>query len=583
MAVTIQQIRPVAHLPLVLGVIRRLNVAALIDTFCPPHPAHVLSCGRGVEALLLAILDGHHALYKVGARLEERGMLPLLQPGLTRASLHDYRLGQILDALFAAQLNRVFGAIALNALEVYALSTPWLHQDTTTITLYGAYEEEARPGEGLVPPRPAYGHSKDGRDDLKQVLLSLGVSSDGLPLRMGLRDGNTSDSTETPIAIEECVALGLDGVRGIVADSKAYCKRTLGLCLEQRVGLITLVPRTCAVRQEVEAWGQQHGGLPLLLEKPGRTRQEPPRCWHGQSVVRRVPVEYADGRLDVAEIRFLVVHSSQLAQQAATAYAAAQAKEAERVAEHIQRVEARWFACAADAEAAISDYEGRGQGRRGRKPRLWRYHALHYRVEAVSSPKKRTRRGRPPKAEAPAVAVRYRLVVSPEAVVPPEDAQGWTVLATTLRSAVCTDVEILQAYQEQHITVEPGFRWIKNPAAISPVWLEKPERIAALAMLTVVGLLVYAVIQRQVRLYLHDHHQQIPGNKGPTATPTAAVVFALFASVMLVQLVVENTTSLQGHGVQDHHLIICEAVGIDPAWYHGVATAQNSLPRTTPP
>ena len=170
-------------------------------------------------------------------------MFPLLQPGLARASVHDYRLGQILDTLFAANLNRVFGAIALNALEVYALSTPWLHQDTTTISLYGAYEEAIRPVAGLVPPRPAYGHSKDGRDDLKLVLLRLGVSSDGLPLRLGVRDGNTSDSTETPIAIEECVALGLDGVRGIVADSKAYCKRTLGLCLEQRVGLITLVPR----------------------------------------------------------------------------------------------------------------------------------------------------------------------------------------------------------------------------------------------------------------------------------------------------------------------------------------------------
>ena len=93
MVVAIQQISPVAHLPLVLGVVRKLNVAALIDTFCPPHPAHILSCGRGVEALLLAILDGHHALYKVGARLEERGMLPLLQPGLKRISLHDYRLG----------------------------------------------------------------------------------------------------------------------------------------------------------------------------------------------------------------------------------------------------------------------------------------------------------------------------------------------------------------------------------------------------------------------------------------------------------------------------------------------------------
>src|SRR6266571_9338782 len=104
MAMAIHQISPVAHLPLVLGVLRKLNVAALIDTFCPSHPAHVLSCGRGVEAFLLAILDGQHALYKVGARLAERGMVPLLQPGLTRVSLHDYRLGQILDALFAAHL-----------------------------------------------------------------------------------------------------------------------------------------------------------------------------------------------------------------------------------------------------------------------------------------------------------------------------------------------------------------------------------------------------------------------------------------------------------------------------------------------
>jgi len=294
-------------------------------------------------------------------------------------------------------------------------------------------------------------------------------------------------------------------------------------------------------------------------------------------------VEYADGRLDVAEIRFLVVHSSQLAHQAAVAYAAAQAKEAERVTEHVRHVEARWFACAADAEAAIAEYEGCGQGRRGRKPRPWRHHVLHYQVEAVNVPQKRTRRGRPPKAEAPQVESRYRLRVHPEALVPSEEAHGWTVLATTVGPEKCTDAELLQAYQEQHITVEPGFRWIKNPAAISPVWLEKPERIAALAMLTVVGLLVYAVIQRQVRLYLRDHNQHIPGNKGPTATPTAAVVFALFAPVMLVQFAMENATSLQVHGVQDQHLIVCEAVGIDPAWYQGVTTGHNSLPRTTPP
>jgi transposase len=87
------------------------------------------------------------------------------------------------------------------------------------MALYGAYEDEpSTPGA----PRPPSGHSQDGRGDLNQVLLSLGVSGDGgLPLRLGMRDGKTSASVETPIAMEECRALGLEGVHGSVADSKA--------------------------------------------------------------------------------------------------------------------------------------------------------------------------------------------------------------------------------------------------------------------------------------------------------------------------------------------------------------------------
>jgi transposase len=571
MAIIVQQIHPVAHLPLVLGVLRRLEVATLIDGLIPPHPAHGLSCGRGVEALVLAILDGHHALYKVGKRLEERGMVTLLQPELTRAALNDYRLGHILDALFAANLNKVFSAIALKALEVYAIPTPWLHQDTTTIRLYGAYADEPKSPEA---PHPAYGHSKDGRDDLKQGLLSLGVSGDGgLPLRVGLRDGNRSDSVETPLAIEECLALGLDGVRGIVADSKAYSRRTLGLCLEQGIGLVTLVPRTCAVRQALEAWGQQQSALPLLVEKPGRTKAEAPRRWHGQSVMRHVEVEYSDGRVAQEELRFVVVHSSQLAQQQIQTYTAAQVKEAKTVADHVRQVQARWFACLPDAEAAIAAYEGQGPGHRGRRPHPWRYHAVRYRIVADTRRTRRARRGRPAKMDPPPLESGYRLVVEGEALANPDEDNGWTVLATTVSAEGGADGEILQAYQDQNTTVEPAFRWIKNPAAIAPVWLEKPERIAALAMLTVLGLLVSSVIQRQVRLYLHTHDQQIPGNKGLTAAPTAAVVVALFAQVALVQLWIEEQEVTQLAGVQPYHRLVCDALGLDSSWY--VPSAQK--------
>src|SRR5438270_5728695 len=48
MAMAVQQIHSIAHLPLVLGVLRRLEVATVIDRLIPPHPAHVLSCGRVV-------------------------------------------------------------------------------------------------------------------------------------------------------------------------------------------------------------------------------------------------------------------------------------------------------------------------------------------------------------------------------------------------------------------------------------------------------------------------------------------------------------------------------------------------------
>jgi transposase len=573
MATTIQQIHPVAHLPLVLGVLRRLEVATVIDRLIPPHPAHGLSCGRGVEALVLAILDGHHALYKVGRRLEERGMVTLLQPELTRAALNDYRLGHILDALFAANLNKVFGVVALKALEVYAIPTPWLHQDTTTIALYGAYADEPQtPGA----PHPAYGHSKDGRDDLKQVLLSLGVSGDGgIPLRLGLRDGNCSDSVETPVAIEECLALGLAGVRGIVADSKAYSRRTLGVCIEHKIDLVTLVPRTCTVRQELEVWGQQQPVLPLLVEKPGRTKAEEPRRWHGQSVRRQVEVEYSDGRVAQEELRFVVVHSSQLAQQQTQTYAAAQEKEAAALADHVRHVHARWFACLPDAEAAIAEYEGQGPGRRGRRPRPWRYHAVRYRSVADTRRTRRPRRGRPAKTAPPPLESGYRLVVEVEALANAEEDNGWTVLATTVSAEDGADGEILQAYQDQNTTVEPGFRWIKNPAAIAPVWLEKPERIAALAMLTVLGLLVYSVIQRQVRLYLLTHDEQLPGNKGLTAIPTAAVVLALFAQVALVQLWIDGQEVQHIYGLQPHHRLVCHALGLDPSWY-AVPLAQKS-------
>ncbi len=112
-----------------------------------------------------------------------------------------------------------------------------------------------------------------------------------------------------------------------------------------------------------------------------------------------------------------------------------------------------------------------------------------------------------------------------------------------------------------------GFRWIKNPAAIAPVWLEQPERITALAMLTVLRLLVYSVIQCQVRLYLRTHDQQLQGNTGMPPMPTAAVLLALFFQIALAHFWGDGQAVAQLSGLQPYHLLVCDALGLDASWY----------------
>ena len=279
--------------------------------------------------------------------------------------------------------------------------------------------------------------------------------------------------------MEACLAWGLEGVRGLVAERKAYRRRTLGVCIEHKSALVPLVPRTGTVRQALEVWGPPPPRVPLLVEKPGRTKAEEPRRWPGQSVHRQVEVEYSEGRVAQEALRCVVGHARQLAPQQPHTYAAAPGQEAAAVADHLRCVQARWCAGQPDAETALTAYEGQGPGHRGRRPRPWRYHAVRYRSVADTRRTRRPRRGRPAKTAPPPRASGYRLVVEVEALANAAEDKGGTVRATTVSAEDGADGEMLQAYQAQNTTVEPGFRWLKNPAAIAPVWLEKPERMAA--------------------------------------------------------------------------------------------------------
>jgi hypothetical protein len=114
----------------------------------------------------------------------------------------------------------------------------------------------------------------------------------------------------------------------------------------------------------------------------------------------------------------------------------------------MRQVQARWVACLPDAEAARAAYAGQGPGQRGRRPRPWRYHAVRYRLVEDTRRTRRARCGRPAKLAPPPFEAGSRLVVAGEARAPPEEENGWTVLAPPVSAEDGADGAILQAYQD---------------------------------------------------------------------------------------------------------------------------------------
>ena len=85
---------------------------------------------------------------------------------------------------------------------------------------------------------------------------------------------------------------------------------------------------------------------------------------------------------------------------------------------------------------------------------------------------------------------------------------------------------------------ERGFRFIKDPLFFaSSVFLKTPRRIAALAMIMALCLMVYSLGQRQLRKALEQAQATLPNQKRKqTAQPTLRWILQCFQAVHLVWL-----------------------------------------------
>ncbi|EQD63668.1 transposase (IS4 family protein), partial [mine drainage metagenome] len=175
-----------------LGVERLLEQAIAADPRVRVHPAVPLG------VVLRSVIEGRLPLYALGEWVAERDPRLLAREALvSTAWLNDDRVGRALEGLFDADRAQLQTALVVQALRRFAIDCAEFHNDSTSLTFTGVYPTATgAPRRGQPTAAITWGHSKDHRDDLKQLLWILTVSADGaVPVHYRVADGSTEDST----------------------------------------------------------------------------------------------------------------------------------------------------------------------------------------------------------------------------------------------------------------------------------------------------------------------------------------------------------------------------------------------------
>ncbi len=116
----------------------------------------------------------------------------LFGEGVTKEDLNQYAIGETLDRIYEYGPTKLFMDIVLHVMNRLSISCHLLHTDTTSVSVYGDYESEE---EGAIDI--TFGVPKNGRWDLKQLVLSLIVNQQGIPFlhkstHLGTRHSKTA-------------------------------------------------------------------------------------------------------------------------------------------------------------------------------------------------------------------------------------------------------------------------------------------------------------------------------------------------------------------------------------------------------
>lgn len=506
--------REVGPLLLLAHLERELEIAATVDRRLPRSPRSELSAGELVVALLANRLCSPSPLYDIAGWSSGAAIRELF--GIPPQLLDDDRLGRGLER-FAPQAEAVRGALAARAIERFGVDAGRLHVDLTALRMTGAYEDSSLVAKGWA----------QGQGVGRQVRVLQACSADGVSLYLRPEAGNAAELSLVGGALERLRSLAAGNGGGpalLICDSAVGQPKTL--CQIAAAGLRFIAPLKAntgwrqrylsevgpaALRPLVYVAGGEQG-----LPASKRTRYRgATRDW-----------EATDPESGSAHsFRVAYIHSSEEEREVSSARERALGRAEERLGRIRNGLGGRHYKTKEQVDRRVAQI-------------------ITGPVEGLIEVRTATRKGRP--------TISWHR--DTEAIAEAARADGVYALATNLPDRRLGAGAILTRYKGQQV-VERRHRDLKQTLRVRPIFLHKDERIHALVSIIGIALLVFGLIEAELRRRLAEasggEEELMPGllPEGRAAKPTGRNVLAAFQGLGLTYtadgIVLDRLTATQ--------------------------------------
>jgi len=517
----------VGPIPLVQHFFRRLGLDDLLERHVPDRKLgrqSVVSSARALSVMVANVLTSRGPLYAVPAWVQ-RHVAEHFGLGERQAkAMNDDRIGRALDRLYELEPASLLTSVVTRAVKKFDIDLAQIHSDTTTVTFSGNYEGQADKEARERPPLITFGHNKDHRPDLKQLVYSLAVTADGaVPVHHKIYDGNTTDDQthiETWTTVRQ-IAGTPDFV--YVADSKLCTRENMRFIDERHGTFLTVLPRS---RQEDDAFRDRLQERPVPWHEVRRRKGKSGNDKHDIVYEAHEPDEFTTDGYRIVWYRssVKVVHDEKRRNR--------RIKRAKMRIENLEaRTGAHRFRSAEAAQRAAADVLQDEGAQRWIEVRTIEENVADFKQSTPGRPGKNARYR---KVDIPIVLFEVR----ERAEVIQADARCDGIFAMVTNDTTRSAKDLLDVYKYQPF-LEKRNEQLKSVLCVAPVFLKRPERVAALLLVYFLAVLIFALIERETRREMRargiDSLPLYPEDR-PCNAPTADGVMRAFEGLRRSQL-----------------------------------------------